>query len=167
MRSPQGTPLQPLSSRASYGRISQPWLTVARGIWVVCALLLLANFVASIPAYYQLLLTVCTLPNPSNCPTGQLTPGTVQILDHLHLSLSSYAAYFVTLDVVLSLLPWSLALLIFWRKSDERMGLFVSLLLILLSLGGLIGRTGLGILGSNRRQPKDCEQQKSQHNAMQ
>ena len=152
MRSPQGTPLQPLSSRASYGRISQPWLTVARGIWVVCALLLLANFVASIPAYYQFLLTVCTLPNPSNCPTGQLTPGTVQILDHLHLSLSSYAAYFVTLDVVLSLLPWGLALLIFWRKSDERMGLFVSLLLMLFGGTG-VANTLLGVWAGTQPPP--------------
>ncbi len=152
MRSPQGTPLQPSSSRASYGRISQPWLTVARGIWVVCALLLLANFVASIPAYYQFLLTVCTLPNPSNCPTGQLTPGTVQILDHLHLSLSSYAAYFVTLDVVLSLLPWGLALLIFWRKSDERMGLFVSLLLVLFGGTG-VANTLLGVWAGTQPPP--------------
>lgn len=152
MRSPQGTPLQPLSSRASYGRISQPWLSVARSIWVVCALLLLANFVASIPSYYQLLLTVCTLPDPSNCPTGQLTPETAQILAHLQLSLSSYAVYFVTLDVVLSLLPWGLGLLIFWRKSDERMGLFVSLLLVLFGGTGVTNSL-LGIWAGTQPPP--------------
>jgi hypothetical protein len=99
----------------------------------VCALLLLANFVASIPAYYQIMQTVCAFPNQGQCgnTSGQLTPDTVQALAHLHLSLSSYAASFVTLDVVVSLLPWGLGLLIFWRMSDERMGLFVSLLLVL------------------------------------
>ena len=152
MRSPQDTPLQPLSSRASYGRISQPWLTVARGIWIVCALLLLANFVASIPAYYQLLLTVCTQQNPSNCPTGQLNPETVQILANLHLSLSSYAASFVILDVVLSLLPWGLGLLIFRRKSDERMGLFVSLLLVLFGGTG-VANTLLGVWAGTQPPP--------------
>lgn len=133
MRSPPGTPLQPLSSRTSSGRISRRWLTLARSTWVVCALLLLANFVASIPAYYQILQTVCALPNQGQCgnTSGQLTPDTVQALAPLHLSLSSYAASFVTLDVVVSLLPWGLGLLIFWRMSDERMGLFVSLLLVL------------------------------------
>ena len=73
MRSQPGTPLQPMSSRTSSERISQPWLTLARSVWVVCALLLLANFVASIPAYYQLLQTICTLPDPSNCATGLRT----------------------------------------------------------------------------------------------
>ena len=52
MRSRPGTPLQPMSSRTSSERISQPWLTLARGAWVVCTILLLANFVASVPAYY-------------------------------------------------------------------------------------------------------------------
>ena len=44
MRSPPGTQLQPVSSRTSSGHISRPWLTLARGAWVACALLLLANF---------------------------------------------------------------------------------------------------------------------------
>ena len=152
MRSPPGTPLQPLSSRTSSGCISRPWLTLVRGIWVVCALLLLANFVASIPAYYQLLRTVCTLPDPSNCPTGQLTPDTVQSLAHLHLSLSGYAAFFVILDVVISLLPWGIGLLIFWRKSHERMGLFVSLLLVLFGGTGTTN-TLLGVWAGTQSPP--------------
>ncbi len=137
MRLQPGSLLQPLSSRTSSGRISRRWLTLARGACVVYALLLLANFVASIPAYYRLMRTVCTLPDPSNCPTGQLTSDAVQALAHLHLSLSSYAAYFATLDVVFSLLPWGLGLLIFWRKSGESMGLFVSLLLVLFAGTGI------------------------------
>ena len=106
MRSPPGTSLQPASSRASTGCISDRWLPFARGVWVVCALLLLANFVASIPAYYQLLNTVSTLPDPSNCAMGLLTPGNAQVLAILHLSLSDYAAFFVMLEVTLSMLPW-------------------------------------------------------------
>jgi hypothetical protein len=153
MRSRPGTPLQPMSSRTSSGRLSQPWLTLARSVWVMCAILLLANFVASIPAYYQLLQTICTLPDPSNCATGQLRPDTLQILAHLHLSLSSYAAFFVTLDVVLSLLPWCLGLIIFWRKSDDRMGLFVSLLLVLFGGTG-IANTLLGLWAGTQPPPQ-------------
>ncbi len=144
MISPPGTQSRPLPSRTSIVHIPRRWLVLARGAWVMCALLLLANFVASIPAYYQIMWPVCTLPDPSNCPTGQLTPDTVQALAHLHLSLSSYAASFVALDVVLSLLPWGIGLLIFWRKSDERMGLFVSLLLVLFGGTG-ITNTLLGL----------------------
>ena len=69
---------------------------------------------------------------PGNgAPSGQLTPVNVHALAQLHLSVSTYAAYYVTLQVVLSLLYLGVGLLIFWRKSDERMGLFVSLWLVL------------------------------------
>jgi hypothetical protein len=139
MLSPPGTQSPPLSSRMSTGHVRR-WLTLARGAWIGCALLLFANFVASIPAYYRLMLTVCTLPNHVPCtnpgqltPSWQLTPDNVQALAQLHLSVSTYAAFFVTLNVVASLLCWGIGLLIFWRmwgKSDEGMGLFVSLLLV-------------------------------------
>ncbi len=133
-----GTPIPLASSRTYSGRIPPRWLPMLRGAWLVCALLLLANMVASIPAYYQIMSTVCSLPNQGDCTAnfGQLTAATVQSLAQLHLSLSAYAAYFVTLDVLVSLLPWGIGLLLFWRKSDEWMGLFVSLLLILVGGNG-------------------------------
>jgi hypothetical protein len=152
MGSAPGTSLQPASSRTSSVRIPGRWLPFARSVWVVCALLLLANFVASIPAYYQLLNTVCTLPDPSNCATGQLSPGNAQVLANLHISLSSYAAFFGTLEVILSLLPWGLGLLIFWRKSDEWMGLLVSLLLIIFGSAGTINAL-LGVWAGTNPSP--------------
>src|SRR5437660_12632719 len=107
MLSPPGTQSQPVSSSTPGGHIQGPWLALARGAWIVCALLLLANFVVSIPAYYKLLLTVCTLPNHVPCtnpgqvtPSWQLTPDNAQALAHLHLAVSTYAVFFVTLNVV-------------------------------------------------------------------
>ena len=42
---------------------------------------------------------------PGNgAPSGQLTPVNVHALAQLHLSVATYAAYYVTLQVVLSLL---------------------------------------------------------------
>jgi hypothetical protein len=143
MISPPGTQSQPWSARTSTGRVPRRWLALARGAWIVCALLLLANFVASIPAYYQIMRIVCTLRNQVPCTmpgqantSGQLTPDNVQALAQLHLSVATYAAYFVTFTVVVSLLYWGVGLLIFWRKSDEGMGLFVSLLLVLFGATG-------------------------------
>lgn len=46
MLASSGTRPQPLSSRASDGRVPRRWLILARGAWIVCALLL-ANFVTS------------------------------------------------------------------------------------------------------------------------
>jgi len=138
---------QLLPSRRSIARVPRRWLNLARGAWIVCALLLLANFVSSIPAYYKIMQTVCTLPNHVPCTmpgqpinaSGQLTPDKLQALAHLHLSVATYAAAVVTLDVVVSLLYWGVGLLIFWRKSNEGMGLFVSLLLVLFGATGVTG----------------------------
>jgi hypothetical protein len=139
MLSPSSIQAPPASSRTSFGRIPRRWLKLARGAWVVCALLLLANFVASIPAYYQIMNTACSLPNQGDCSSGsgQLAAVTIRTLTSLHLSLTGYAIYFVTLDVVLSLLPWGIGLLLFWRKPDDGMSLFVSLLFILFAGNGI------------------------------
>lgn len=109
-----------------------------RGAWVVVALLLAANMIASIPRYYQIMTTVCPLANQADCTSdfGQLAPATVYALAQWHIALSGYATYFVSLNVVVALLPWAIGILLFWRKSDEWMGLFVSLLLILFGGNG-------------------------------
>ncbi len=146
MASPNLQP-QPLPSRRSRAHVPRRWLTLARGAWIVYALLLLANFIASIAAYYRIMRIICTLPNQVSCTmpgqpgtaSAQLTPDKLQVLAHLHLSLATYAAAVVTLDVVVSLLYWGVGLLIFWRKSDEGMGLFVSLLLVLFGATGVNG----------------------------
>ncbi len=97
---------------------------------MVLALLLLANFVASIPAYYRLLQTVCT-PSTGQCAFWQPTPGNMIALQRLHLPVTAYAAYFISLVVVVSLLYWIVGILIFWRKSQEWIGVSVSLVLII------------------------------------
>lgn len=115
------------------------WLVVARWAWIVAALLLVANFVASIPPYYQALRTVCTL-SPSfldECMTWQLTPNNMPALTHLHISLDAYAMYTLLVNVVASLFFWAFGLLIFWRKSREWLGLSVSLVLVLLGSSGV------------------------------
>ena len=138
MIAPPDTQSHAGSARTSSSHVPRRWLPLARGAWVVCALLLLANFVAGIPAYYRIMLTICTRPNQVSCtmpgtgaPSGQLTPVNVQALAQLHLSLATYATSYVTLQVVVSLLYLGVGLLIFWRKSDEGISLFVSLWLVL------------------------------------
>jgi signal transduction histidine kinase len=111
------------------------WLALVRWAWVVVAILLLANFVASIPAYYTLLHTVCSLP-AAQCG-WRPTPANVVALAHLHLSVAGYAAYFISLDVVASLLFWIVGLLIFWRKSQQWMGVLFSLVLIITGSSGI------------------------------
>ncbi len=53
------------------------WQRTARIAWIVIALLLFTYFVASIPLAYQYVQITCTLLNPVQCSSGQLTPGNV------------------------------------------------------------------------------------------
>ncbi len=115
------------------------WQRAAQGAWIVLALVLLVIFVANIPAFFQYAMTVCTLPDAGNCPTEQLTPAYVQVLDQLHLSVAAAEGFLAALCVAVSVLYWLLGLLIFWRKSQERMALLVSLLLVLFGSSGFLG----------------------------
>ncbi len=115
------------------------WWRALQGTWVVLALVLLVIFVANIPAFFQYARTVCTLPDAGTCPTEQLTPAYVRILDQVHLSVAVAEVFLATLCVAVSVVYWLLGLLIFWRKSREPMGLLVSLLLVLFGSTGFMG----------------------------
>ncbi len=121
----------------SAARVPRRWLALARAVWMVLALLLLANFSASIPATYGQLRTICTSSAFGHCNIWQPTPANMQALQHLGLSLETYAAYTLTMDVLASLVFLAVGALIFWRKSDEWVGLFVSLVLVIFGSFGI------------------------------
>ncbi len=132
--------LSTTSARAPYtpdARLRGRWLAFARAVWLLLAAGFLANFIASIPAYYGILRTICTAPDPAICQYWQPTPGNVAALHRLGLSVDAYAAYFITVDVAVSLVFWIVGALIFWRKSGEWMGLFVSFVLLFFGSSGI------------------------------
>jgi signal transduction histidine kinase len=102
-------------------------LALARAAWVAVAALAVGLFVAGIPAEFALLRIPC--PNVT-CPTGQLPPAGLRALEDLGISLGFFAAYSVAMDVLFAAVCGVVAALIFWRKSDDRMALFVSLALV-------------------------------------
>jgi hypothetical protein len=118
-------------------RLQGRWLAIARAVWIVLALLLLANFIASIPASYGQLRTICTNSTFGHCNIWQPTPGNMQALHQLGLSLDTYALYTITIDVIASLVFLVVGAVIFWRKSDEWMGLFASLVLVIFGSFGI------------------------------
>ena len=111
-------------------RLRGRWLTVARVAWVVIALANLVPFIASIPAYWGQLNTVCTDPSGATCNFPQLNPVKLQALERLGATIGAYAAYTLALHVAASLVFFIVGTLIFWRRSGDWYGLFVSLLLI-------------------------------------
>ena len=109
-------------------RLQGHWLVLARAAWLALAALTLAVFVASLPAYFTQLQTIC---RAAPCPTWQITPAEARAIQQLGLSLSGFAASQVAWSVVIELVPFAVAGVLFWRRSDERIALLVALFLVL------------------------------------
>jgi hypothetical protein len=122
-----------MSASAAGANDSQPVrmrgrrLLLARVAWIVVAMLAVGLFVVGIPAEFALLHIPC---HSVACPTGQLSRTGLHALEDLGLSLDAFAAYSVGMDILFAAVCAAVALLIFWRRSDNRMGLLVSLALI-------------------------------------
>jgi hypothetical protein len=118
------------SSRGAEGtRLHGRRLVLARGVWVAVVVFTLSIFLLSLPAYFAQLQTVCV---SDTCvyAYGQLTPGTAQALQNLGLSIGGYAVSILALITASTLVSFGVAALIFWRRSDDWMVMFVSLFLV-------------------------------------
>jgi signal transduction histidine kinase len=102
-------------------------LIVARATWMVMAALAVSLFAAAVPVEFALLHEPCPT---TRCTTGQLSSAGLKALENLGLSRDSFAAYFVAMDAVFAAVWFAVSALIFWRRSDDRIGLFASLALL-------------------------------------
>ncbi len=102
-------------------------LIFARATWIVVATLAVSLFPAGVPAEFALLHEPCPT---ARCTTGQLPPAGLRALEGMGLSLDSFAVYYAAIDTVFAAVCFAVAALIFWRKSDDRIGLLVSLALL-------------------------------------
>ena len=110
----------------SDARLHGWWLLMARGAWSALAALTLFVFFASLPEYLAQLENPCT---PAACIYQQLTPGQVETLKGVGLSPTDYAVYIVALTIASMGLCLVISALLIWRRSDDRLALFVALLL--------------------------------------
>ena len=99
-------------------------LILARVIWVAVVTLIVALYIAMLPAYYTQLRTVCT---GATCAILQPTPDSAQAMQKLGLSFSTYATFILALTLALAFLCFVVGAVIFWRKSDDWMALLVAL----------------------------------------
>jgi hypothetical protein len=98
-------------------------LLLARTAWVAVAVVALGQFVISVPARYDQLAN----------PTARVGAA----LAELGLSTGGYALYNVALDTVFVSVFAAVAIVIFWRRSDDPMALLVATMLVV--WGPLIG----------------------------
>lgn len=101
------------------------WLLLARVAWVAAALGALGQFVISVPARYS------QLANP--------TAGVRAALTEFGLSARGYALYNVTLDAIFVSVCAAVAIVIFWRRSNDLVALLVATMLVVWGpLNGLL-----------------------------
>ncbi len=101
------------------------WLLLARAVWVAVAVSALGTFVIGVPARYAQL---------SN-PTARVHAA----LSEAGLSAGGYALYNVTLDALFVSVFAVVAIVIFWRRSDDPMALLVATMLVVWGpLNGLL-----------------------------
>jgi hypothetical protein len=120
------------SRRAADPRLRGLPLVLARTGWVALAVLALVTFVISVPIYNAQLQTLCVAENlDTSCMAEQLTPQHLPALEASGFSLATYASYLSAIRVFAEIVSVVVALIIFWRKSDDRMALLVSMMLAL------------------------------------
>jgi hypothetical protein len=102
-------------------------LRLTRLVWLALALPTIGLYLAGVPVYFDFLLTPCP---DATCTNGQLTPELLRGMHALGLSVGFYATYTVVLDVVVAAVYSGVALLLFWRRSDDGMALFAALALL-------------------------------------
>src|SRR5258708_18150325 len=115
------------NNSGSEPRLQGVWLVLARIAWVAVSVLAVGLFVASLPSYFAYL----HVPGTSSYLAPQLTPGDVETLRRLGLSLDLYAWLDISVYVVVLLAYVLSGIVLYWRKSDDRMALLASVSLVL------------------------------------
>jgi len=105
------------------------WLLLARGVWVAFVLAELAVLLLTLVATRGRGMTFC--PFIVSC---EVTPATAQALHHLALSPATFEAYNLLLTLLQSLVFLGVGGFIFWRKSNEPVGLVASFFLVSIAL---------------------------------
>jgi hypothetical protein len=100
------------------------WLAAARVAWIALVGLALVVFAAALPDFYQARRIILS---PQTEMLRQLTPEDVRQMQQWGLSLDFYAAYQTALITIIAPIFMIAGALLFWRKSVDRIALFVSL----------------------------------------
>jgi hypothetical protein len=123
-------------------RLRGRWLFIARAGWIVLTLLVLTLNAIAIPRAITLLQEVC---QPGALCISGLTPADLLQLQQLGLPPGFLAAYQIGWDVGTTLIYTALAVLIFWRRSVDRMAIFCAYMLVLLGGATYTGLIDIGL----------------------
>jgi len=103
-----------------------PVLMFARIGWLAVTVLSVIYVMLSFPTVFSRLQTVCAA---ELCPPEQLTVKNIQELAQLGFSVSFFATYAITLELVFAFTSIAVGAFVFWRKGNDRMALLVACVL--------------------------------------
>ena len=115
-------------------------ITIARWAWVVVVVIAVVLFVTGLPALYEKYRTLSIYPGEHDTVRDNLA--------QLGFTVDFYAAYLLSMVIILAAVWFTFAAVIFWRKSDDPMELFVALLLVLFGATFASDIEGSELLGS-------------------
>ncbi len=108
-------------------------LILAWVLWGVIAFFELAALVYSLTGAVMQLQVLCT----SSCTIQQLSVDAVKTLQHAGLSLGEYIAFYLAVILISTLLCYTIAAILLWRRKDDWMALLVSLMLMSFGPGSI------------------------------
>ena len=120
-----------VDSNAANTRLTGPWLTIARVVWLVLVIPSLGLSVVSLLASYQQLQRACDNPVICNNLAGALTAKELQALSSIGFSASGYAALLTIFYVLIAAIWYAVGFLIFWRRSDDWLALLAAFFLVM------------------------------------
>jgi len=103
-------------------------LVTARIAWMCVAVLAIGMFIAAAALNFAQIQVVC--PTATCVDTAQITAEQLRMLERMGLSPRFYATYDLAINVFTVSVFAIIAAMIFWRKSDNGLGLFGSLVLL-------------------------------------
>ena len=106
---------------------SSVWLTFTRVFQVFVICLSIGLFIMSIPLNYEQRSIVC---QTQPCPPEQLTLATAQALNNIGLSVNSLVTLTITIDLLMAVTYTICAIVIFVRRPNEIMTIFVTIMLV-------------------------------------
>jgi hypothetical protein len=101
--------------------------------WVLMVLANLIYFIFDLVSDYADMLVPCTgmLGSSGECNFLSISPAEVAVLSSWGLTLRAYALAMLVAPVILLLVYWTLGLVVLWRLGLSRLGLTVSLALMI------------------------------------
>jgi len=113
-------------------------LTLARILQVTVICLAIGLFIVSIPINYQQRSLLCQI---EPCPPGQFTLASAQALSNLGMSVDSLVTLTLALDILVAFTYTLGAVVIFFRKPDELLTIFVTIMLVTFGTATFTGGT--------------------------